>query len=463
MCGIAGYYCTDGHNSAVRAVLPLLGIFMTERGNQSWGWTDGVNVSKYLGKVRDNFDGNLHASSTSALLHTRWATFGEKVAENSHPFSIKGIIGVHNGMVYNHREIASKYNREYKVDSEMIFHHIADGLDLKELEGYGTIVFYRDGELYLGRMVNDTKKEGELTLARTTWGYAWASTKEALDDALGMAAQYPRYYVDLKPGQLYKFVGDQIVKVREIALKLSDSKPGGKKSWEDFTDDDKSWRTWNSSKLYSMTGSKLNHTWAPNHVWVHGHGYVHRDLTEPIDGVNGKYHYGYKLKAQNQLPLPTAETTTFKPAPLMDEPESDADEVIDESDTIYLDTEDGGLEDDSCEECGSKGKTYHYGTQYLCSECIGYMFHEEAGRSLMEQVNGKFNFIRTTPNEVNITQGLTEQCEDCLQDIEPNDDAYWDAAEELIVCPACYAHNYQAIEEEEQDLSNEVEIAEMAF
>jgi len=58
------------------------------------------------------------------LIHTRAATQGSpKQAGNNHPIEYEGIVGIHNGIVYNDDEIFrdTKWFRQHQVDSEAIF------------------------------------------------------------------------------------------------------------------------------------------------------------------------------------------------------------------------------------------------------------------------------------------------------------------------------------------------------
>ena len=61
---------------------------------------------------------------SSMILHTRMKTQGsEKNNANNHPlFSKNGIAIVHNGIIYNDKEIFGKKERDAEVDSESILH-----------------------------------------------------------------------------------------------------------------------------------------------------------------------------------------------------------------------------------------------------------------------------------------------------------------------------------------------------
>ncbi len=182
MCGIAGYICTrDEVDPRLATATTVLGLHMRERGKHSWGITDGHEIKKYKGDLMESYDGQFIGSRV-ILLHTRHATTGAQTAENSHPFLIDGAIGVHNGMMYNHKEIADKYNITYQVDSEVLLNRIINYGDISEIEAYGAVVIFQDGLMYIGKF-----NGGQMSLAKTDFGWVWASTPEAVKNSLRMS------------------------------------------------------------------------------------------------------------------------------------------------------------------------------------------------------------------------------------------------------------------------------------
>jgi hypothetical protein len=134
-------------------MMPYLALAMQTRGYDSWGATDGKEIIKKLGQIKDSYVlSNFDHFKASGVFHTRAASCGAVTVENSHPFvSIKPdgskIIGVHNGCLSNHSELNEKYNRTFAVDSQHIFEHMAQGLPLTELRGYGAVVWFEDNHL----------------------------------------------------------------------------------------------------------------------------------------------------------------------------------------------------------------------------------------------------------------------------------------------------------------------------
>ncbi len=194
MCGIFGFTLKD---SAIeperRAILAAtLARLNDERGGDSWGVcrleSESPHVHRGLTTLADHV--GVLLGSPRLFAHTRWATHGKVTIENAHPFAVNGIIGAHNGIVYNHYDLAKKYNRSYEVDSQHIFAHLSVGADMGEIEGYGAIEWVVVGkpEMYLCRLV-----EGELAIAGVggdldhPLGVVWSSDADHLEDAFAAA------------------------------------------------------------------------------------------------------------------------------------------------------------------------------------------------------------------------------------------------------------------------------------
>jgi len=142
MCGIAGYITNKKTDYRHAVAAAILAKHMDERGGHSWGAMDATQTIHGLGAI------SLGLTITARMpqhfaLHTRYATTGARVVENSHPFTLNGpsgeVVGMHNGIISNHAELNRDNKRAMVVDSQHIFANIADGRSLNNLEGYGAI------------------------------------------------------------------------------------------------------------------------------------------------------------------------------------------------------------------------------------------------------------------------------------------------------------------------------------
>ena len=135
MCGIFGYIGNKNNS----AELIMAGLKTLEyRGYDSWGIAveekGVIKIEKKIGKI-GKASVNLPESHLG-IGHTRWATHGGVVIENSHPhLSCDSLVAViHNGIVENHQTIRknliSKHKFKSETDTEIIPHLIEE--ELKE-------------------------------------------------------------------------------------------------------------------------------------------------------------------------------------------------------------------------------------------------------------------------------------------------------------------------------------------
>jgi hypothetical protein len=203
MCGLAGWNLTE--TPSKEFVLTLMS-FIEDRGRDSYGFYNGETkeVYKGLGAITSK----LPASKLlfkHGFFHTRHATTGATSVENSHPYQIGDVLGAHNGVIHNHKEMSEKYNRKFPVDSMHIFAHIAEGLDLKELEGYGAIEYTRNGEYFVGAC-----NHGALEIALTDKGVIWSSTADSIDAAIFQGGLTLIHYFRVDNGAIYHVETDSL-------------------------------------------------------------------------------------------------------------------------------------------------------------------------------------------------------------------------------------------------------------
>lgn len=218
MCGIFGWHLKPGAplNIAQREALAAsLAAANTTRGGHSWGtYCAGREAGALLDAAIDRQVGpmaGVEGISSIGLCdlvmgHTRYATTGAKTAENSHPYVVGGITLAHNGMIYNHADLNRKYRRNCVVDSMHLAHHIAEGRDLTDCEGYGAIMYVRDnapGAVHLSRMAGGQLAIHGLGSRSAPWGVVWSSDDRHLVAALDGAGLQHFPYEAPRTGRVY--------------------------------------------------------------------------------------------------------------------------------------------------------------------------------------------------------------------------------------------------------------------
>ena len=144
MCGLYGF--SRSSDITRRMTLPLA-IFMAERGHDSWGVTDGIDIFKDRACILESFE---EFELEAPFYHTRAASVGAVTQANAHPFEFintntnKRIIGMHNGHVINHLKLKHQYEERkgFDVDSMHIFAHLVMDQPLIEIQGWGAVAWY---------------------------------------------------------------------------------------------------------------------------------------------------------------------------------------------------------------------------------------------------------------------------------------------------------------------------------
>lgn len=191
MCGIVGVAgnLSIKDDKAFRTMLVLDSV----RGEDSTGVAvvnrqGRVSVAKEVGNPFNLFDTKRYESAvrgfnTVMIGHNRWATSGDIIRKNAHPFEFDTLVGVHNGTLKNKYKLDDA--AAFKVDSENLYHHIEkhsleDAIGL--LDGAWALVWFDKINFTLNMLRN---KERPLYVSRSTDGnnIYWASEKWMIDVA----------------------------------------------------------------------------------------------------------------------------------------------------------------------------------------------------------------------------------------------------------------------------------------
>lgn len=158
MCGIYGEFASNGVVDNDRVVHGS--VIMQSRGRDSFGYVarteDGeIEVSKDACDARTFFERYpLTGRYKWIFCHTRGASHGSISRYNAHPFEVGDIIGLQNGFLFNHNEVAAKVGLKPRaVDSHVLIDMIDRFGDPDKFSGlwWGAIVYFnkKDGEIHI--------------------------------------------------------------------------------------------------------------------------------------------------------------------------------------------------------------------------------------------------------------------------------------------------------------------------
>lgn len=229
MCGLAGVALMPGASPDIREkaadIFVRMMHDMQRRGSHACGVGVGgpnsaMSIYKIAAPVRDVTESWLlprplkhwRESSSNVLLgHTRSATHGDRAKDEcAHPFRYGSVVGAHNGIIYNFRELAEKYKLTVpQVDSEIAFDLLSrdksnDYEDsLQQLNGYFALTWFDQGSVFMARSptadlkVAYCKKPGMLLWCSESWPIQQAVKANELE-----LAEMP---FEIKTDQVYRF------------------------------------------------------------------------------------------------------------------------------------------------------------------------------------------------------------------------------------------------------------------
>tara|TARA_R110000787_G_scaffold87489_3_gene186387 strand:+ start:14265 stop:15206 length:942 start_codon:yes stop_codon:yes gene_type:complete len=206
MCGLIGYNGKDGQKANPEILRKLMKA-NDSRGGHSTGYFDGTSMNKVLGKS----DTLPMPNDTDMFIgHTRYATHGKKSVANQHPFQYGNVVGAHNGVVHNYREVGEKFGiEETEVDSQMIFELLSKKgrLDsLGKFTGALATLFTMDDKYYTYRKTNP------LWVGRDKKGGVYFSS---LRDVMIKECKLDNVF-QLKEGRVYVWENGQVIAKYDI-------------------------------------------------------------------------------------------------------------------------------------------------------------------------------------------------------------------------------------------------------
>jgi Glucosamine 6-phosphate synthetase, contains amidotransferase and phosphosugar isomerase domains len=238
MCSILGVsFAEDSRINRRKLATALLSageIRGRDASGFAWVSPDGDGIYKKDLPGSKLHVGRIPVDTTAMILHTRQSTHGDpRDMENNHPvLSPSGNLRlIHNGVVYNHREIRDLLGKVGKslpeVDSSVIPAIIEEyGLDAtSELGGYASAAWFdreTSDTIHLARFKTSTVYIAPL------WdgSFAFASTADILAKALtrcGIAwyGSYPQPFESLGEGEYLQIMGGEVVTESRVEWKHS--------------------------------------------------------------------------------------------------------------------------------------------------------------------------------------------------------------------------------------------------
>lgn len=232
MCGIAAVSLNpDDTKMDVGRISAALLAGIASRGPDATGaaWYDmdkdavmltkiPVPVAKFL-EARKEI---LPVTTPTMILHTRMGTHGSKANRlNNHPIRHGNIIGVHNGVLWNHGEIFKSLGAKNlgDCDSEAIMALLSGGADptevLSDIAGDAAVAWINlddPDDLHIARVVDrpvhiSQTEEGSLVMA---------STKEAVASALKDSGLTAVYSFEMEEAKYMRVRGGVILEYLEI-------------------------------------------------------------------------------------------------------------------------------------------------------------------------------------------------------------------------------------------------------
>jgi glucosamine 6-phosphate synthetase-like amidotransferase/phosphosugar isomerase protein len=210
MCGLIGY---SGKSPANPMDFNVIMKDNDSRGGHSSGFYNGDVFEKCIGTTESLHNEIKNGMSKLLIGHTRYATHGEHTIDNQHPFQYGKIVGAHNGVLSNYKEVGKKFDLpETTVDSQMIFQVLNHTKDFNTLGMFSGTLATLFQDLDNQQYIYAYRRGNPLYVGKTKDGAYFSSLIEPLE-TIGIES---KDIWQLKERKLYKFENGRVVDTTSI-------------------------------------------------------------------------------------------------------------------------------------------------------------------------------------------------------------------------------------------------------
>lgn len=201
MCGLVGVMGALTHRE--KQAFKWLLNFDATRGEHSTGVLavspdNATHMFKELGtpaflyqKYSQEFPKGVYEKLAKVLMgHNRFATQGEIVAENAHPFEFENVIGAHNGTIAEWNTKKLHMADAFKIDSQKLYSQLNHDADVQKLwdhledgQGSAASLTYWDKRDNSMNFVRNSQRPMHFAVTKDTQTLFWASEKWMLQVA----------------------------------------------------------------------------------------------------------------------------------------------------------------------------------------------------------------------------------------------------------------------------------------
>lgn len=190
MCGIYGAVSDCPNEDKLLMALCALNA---QRGDQSSGVAMKISETQssifkrvmHPGKFCKKIPRYVNSVKHMTVLgHTRWSTHGAINKQNAHPFKVGKVVGTHNGVVSNVKEMQDFLAcSKYEVDSQYLIHSLATKGNLGVAHGSLNVAYFVEEDNFLLHLIRYNNPLA-IAFVNNDKGLVYSSDIEHLEEAI---------------------------------------------------------------------------------------------------------------------------------------------------------------------------------------------------------------------------------------------------------------------------------------